>query len=345
MKPYTYAIAAATALFSQAGGQTANTTYTNFIRQVQLPSEVATDVNEKFVEKAGQKDSELAIYQAGARFELHTLSSDPFASYLLDTRFVGTFVPIADIAIRTEDTTSLLPRTRADRPFWVDITVDGLSDKPDDPEFSKKVEFSHHIQSYGTGGDGTNLDREQATLSSQSLIQENGTETLTFTISSVPGTNISKLRGEETFSVFSLAGDDSPVSQLAKQIVQVWPVADGTISGITAGETVEFTVPTITVSVNDVYPGSTIYAEVYPGSKQSEYVNGTIVPGSARVFTADVPKSDTFTVDNWGSVIATNGPWTMVFLTSTPFGIDELDYVEFNVDRTITVNGGITTIE
>lgn len=346
MKPYIYAIATATALFSPVGGQTTSTTYTNFIRQVQLPSGVeAEEIDKSYVEKSGQKHSELAINPTGARFELHTLSSDPFASYLLDTRYVGGVVPLAEVTIRTEDTTSLLPRTRADRPFWVDVEVSGLSTVADDPDYAKKVKFLHHIQSYGTVGDGTNLDRNQATLVSQSFLEESKVHTFTFALSSVPGVSLSKRRGEERFTVFSLEGYQSPESQLSTQFVQIWPVADGTLSGITSGETIKFTIPTISIAVNDVYPGATIYAEIYPGPKQSGYVSGVIVPGSGRPYTYDVPKNDVLTADNWGSVLTADGPWTMVLLTSTPFGIDELDYVEFNVDRTISVNGSVTTIE
>jgi hypothetical protein len=32
-------------------------------------------------------------------------------------------------------------------------------------------------------------------------------------------------------------------------------------------------------------------------------------------------------------------------LTTTPFGTDRLGWVTFNVDRTISVNGTVTTIE
>lgn len=43
--------------------------------------------------------------------------------------------------------------------------------------------------------------------------------------------------------------------------------------------------------------------------------------------------------------MTSDGVWTMELLTSTPFGIDRLAHVTFTVDRTISVNGSVTTID
>lgn len=345
MRPYTNAALIAAALIFPVGAQTASTTYTNFIRQVQLPSAVEVgETNNTDVAKSGQKESELEINPNGARFELHTVSSDPFASYLLDTRYVGVYVPLANITIRTEDVNAITPRTRADRPFWVDIDVSGLRTGEGDPEASKKVTFYHHIQSYGTG-DGTNIDRTQATLNSQSFINQNGIQTLTYALNTVPGADRSKIRGEERFSVYSIADYQAPASQLATQFVQIWPVADGTLSGIAPNETIEFSTPTVTIAVNDIYPEARIYAQVYKGARRDDGFVGTIVPGSAVVINESVPQNRLLTVSEWDSVLTEDGPWTMELLTSTVFGIDRLAHVTFNVDRTISVNASVTTIE
>jgi hypothetical protein len=346
MKNHSKAALIAAALVTSAGAQTASTIYTNFIRQVQLPSavEIGETINTD-VEKTGQQESTLEINPNGARFELHTVSSDPFASYLLDTRYVGTYVPLAETTVRTEDIYAPVPRTRADRPFWVDIDISGLRTGEGDPEASKKVKFFHHIQSYGEGGDGTNIDRSQATLDSQSFINLNGIETLTFTLSSVPGADRSKIRGEERFSIYSIDDYQAPSSQLSTQFVQIWPVADGTLSGITTGQTIEFSTPTITIAVNDIYPEAGIYAQVYKGAKRDDGFVGTIVPGSAVMINESVPQNRLLTVSEWDSILTEDGVWTMELLTATVFGIDRLDYVTFNVDKTISVNASVTTIE
>lgn len=332
-------------LIGGVNAQVNNDNFTNFIRQVQLPDgDIQRDVS---VEATGQIQSPLEINPNGARFELHTVQLEPLSSQLLDTRYVGTFVPLGEVSIRTEDTASAITRTRADRPFYVDVEVTGLYDEADAsaPEAAKKVKFYHHVQSYGENGDGTNIDRTQATLSSQVYIDDNRTQTLTYALTTIPGVDRSKIRGEERFSIFTLADYQAPESQLASQTVQIWPVADGTISGISDGETIEFSSPTLTLAINDIYPDARVYAQIYKGEKRDDGFVGTVLPGSAVAVNESVPQNRLMTVSDWDSVLTQNGTWTIELLTFTPFGIDRLDWVTFNVDRTITVRGSVTTSE
>lgn len=323
--------------------QTDNAGYTNFIRQVQLPDVgVRMDVS---VSAAGQQLSPLAINPGGARFEVHTVRTSPLTSYLLDTRYVGAYVPIASVVIRTEDVNAPTPRTRADRPFYVDVTISGLLSGATDPVASKSVKLLRHTQSYGVGGDGIGIDRTQAILASQVTVNTNGTQTLTYALTGIAGADRAKIRGEERFSVFSQADYQAPESQLAAQTVQIWPVANGTLSGITSGQTIGFTAPTLTIAVNDIYPEARIYAQVYKGARRDDGFVGTIVPGSAVIINESVPQNKLLAVSKWDSILTQDGTWTMELLTSTVFGIDRLGWVSFNVDRTISVNGSVTTIE
>jgi hypothetical protein len=334
------------ALICGVNAQVDNANYTNFIRQVQLPvmadgSHIQRDVA---VPAAGQILSPLEINPTGARFELHTVSAVPFESRLIDTRYVGTYVPLGELTIRTEDINSSIVRTRADRPFYVDYSVSGLYPAADPvaPASAKSVKFYHHIQSYGANGDGTNIDRTQATLSSQVFITENKSETLTYALTIIPGADRSKVRGEERFSIFTLDDYQAPESQLASKTVQIWPVADGTISGITDGETIEFATPTLTIAANDIYPDARVYAQIYKGEKRDDGFVGAVVPGSAVAVQEAVPQNRLLSVTDWDSVLTENGTWTMELLTFTPFGIDRLDWVTFNVDRTISVRASAT---
>lgn len=320
--------------------QNAGDGYTNFIRQVQLPSDVVWDVT---VGSSGEQLSALPINPNGARFELHTVKASPLTSYLLDTKYVGSYIPIGQVAIRSEDPETTIPRTRADRPFYVDITVAGLRNGAEDPVASKSVKLLRHVQSYGTTY-GQTVNRSQATLLSQATVNQNGTQTLTYAVNSIPGADRSKVRGEERFSIFSQADYQAPESQLASMFIQIWPVADGSISGVTAGQTIRFSAPPVTFRVNDVYPEARVYAQVYKGG-QALGTEGFIVPGSARIYNDSIPQTHFETVANWDNVINSDGTWTMELLTSTPFGIDRLAHVTFIVDRTISVNGSVTTIE
>jgi hypothetical protein len=316
-------------------------TYTNFVRQVQFPSLVTWDAS---VAASGEQLSALAINPGGARFELWTVKSSPLTSYLLASNYVGTYIPVADVLIYSEDGSSAIPRTRADRPFWVDVTLSGLLTGATDPVPAKSVKFLRHVQSYGLAGTGVGLDRTQATLLSQTSLATKGKQTLTFPLNSVSGADRSKVRGEERFSVFSLADYQAPESQIASQFIQIWPVADGTISGIAANQLIRYSLPQVTLTLNDLYPNSTTYAQVYTGEAQLG-VTGTIVPGSALVVNDSVPQSRTLTLKKYESVFDSDGRWTMELLTVTPFGIDRLAYVSFDLDRNLNIIGNITTVE
>ena len=332
--PLLFVLASASAAFGQ--------TYTNFIRQVQLPTNVQYDAT---VGASGEQLSELEIDPGGARFELWTVKSSPLTNYLLDTKYVGAYVPIGQITVRSEDPYTTIPRTRADRPFYVDYIVSGLLSGATDPEPSKSVTLLRHLQSYGTGGTGVGIDRTQATLFSQATVNTNGTRTLTYTLTSVPGADRSKVRGEERFSIFSLEDYQAPASQLASQFIQIWPVADGSITGITNNQSIRFVLPTITFTLNDLYPGSTTYAQVYKGNPVLGTV-GTVVPGSSLALPSEtIPTSRVLTANKYESVFTSDGRWTMELLTVTPFGTDRLAYVSFDINRTIQVNGTVTTIE
>jgi len=326
--------------------------YTNFIRQFQTPSNVVWDASAS-VAPNGAQPSDLAINPGGARFELWTVSNAPLVSYLLDTAYVGTYVPVATVAIRSEDPYPIIPRTRADRPFYVDIEVSGLLSGPSDPVASKSVKLLRHVQSYGAGGTGININRSQATLFSQASITTNGTQTLTYALNSVPGADRSKIRGEERFSIFSL--EDTRTSpeglvytvaetQISSKFIQIWPVADASISGIDQNQVFRFAMPPVTLTLNDLYPDSTTYAQVYQGDAQLGKI-GEIVPGSSLVVADSLPQNRVLILNDYDAVFTTDGLWTMEILTATPFGIDRLALVTFTVDRTLRVNGSVTTIE
>ncbi len=322
-------------------GEVAAATFTNFIRQVQIPSGVVWDVP---VGSTGEQNSALAIDAGGARYELWTVLSSPMTSYLLDTRFVSPYAPSAEVVFVSEDPYTEIPRTRADRPFTVEVTLSGLLAAANAPEASKSVKFLRHVQSYGAGGTGENLDRTQATLQTQASISKNGKQTFTYQLSSVPGTDRAKVRGEERFSVFALADGSTPEAQIASRYIQIWPVADGSIGGISAGQKIRMQLPKLTITLNDLYPNSRTYAQVYRGDARLG-VDGTLVPGTSLVLNGSLPESRVLLLDRYDAVFDGDGRWTMELITVTPFGTERLSHVTFEIDRTIDLNGTITTME
>jgi hypothetical protein len=334
-----FAACGGTAL-GQAGGS-----YTNFIRQVnQLPAGQPAIEWDMSVAATGNKQSALTIPLGGTRFELWTVLNTPQTSYLLDTRTVGAYMPGGEVVIRSEDPYTEIPRTRADRPFFVDVTVRGLLDGGNDPESAKSVTLTRHVQSYGITGDGSAIDRTQATLLSQALVTSNATQTLTYTLTAVPGADRSKVRGEERFSLFGKVSDSQPQSQIASRYIQIWPVANGTISGIAANDVIRFKMPDLTVVLHDLYPSSTTYTQVYKGEARLG-VEGTRIPDASVVANYTVPVNTTLSIKDYDTLLDEDGVWTIEVLTETPFGIDRLAHVSFKIDRTMELHGTFTTIE
>ncbi len=338
-----------TALLSASLTGLAQAQFTNFVRQVQYPTGVVWDasVNEK-----GQQLSELPIDPGGARFELWTVNSDPLTVYLLDSTYVGTYTPVATSRVVTEDPVAenMTPRTRADRPFQIWMNVGGLLSGETDPAASKAVQLTRHVQSYGVNGSGENVDPSQATMLTNVEVTGNGEFLLNYGLSSVPAQDLSKRRGEERFAIHSLEDSQNegtyyvPASQLTAAKIQIWPVATGNVVGVDTGDTVRYKMPQLTITLDDLYPSSTTYAQIYKGAPALG-TTGTVVPGSAIVVNEATPLDRVLIIDNYDDVITEDGVWTMELLTETVFGVDRLHYVTFTADRTMKVRGAFTTTE
>lgn len=287
----------------------------------------------------GESLSPLALGEGGSKFELWAVrASPPVEAILLDSTVVSPYLPSASVTIRSEDPYPVLPRTRADRPFHVDVAVLGIVNTAGAPDNLRGVTLLRHGQSYGPGGTGAQLDRAQATLVSETPITADGEQTLTFAVSGIPGAGNQDARGEERFTLMSQESYDFPAMLLSSRSIQVWPVAGGTISGLTPEQTIGPALPEITIDLNDLYPSSTTFAQVYQGSPQSG-VTGTVLPGSTIVVDDSVPADRTLVLNNYGSVFDSNGLWTLEILTRTPFGTDRITHVTFSVQDLVTTIG------
>lgn len=338
MKPKHYAFL----LFTLVGIHAAEgEIWTNFIRQVQVNSGTEWDVA---AARKGQELSALAIDPGGARFEVWTVANNAGQDFLLDQKYVGSYVPQATVAISSEDPYQTAVRTRADRPFTVTMDIDGIVTDPSAPMAARMVKICRYVQEYGPDGNELTIDRDDATLYSQGYDNSNGSHVFQYPLSSLPGDDRSKLRGEETFTVYSLPDYQVPELVLSTRRLQVWPVADGSISGLQNGDSLRFNAPQLTITLNDLYPDSRTFAQVYKGGP-SLGTEGVTLPGSAVVVYDAVPADRVLVLDDWDTVIDSSGQWTMEVLTQTPFGIDRLAYVSFSINRDITVNGTVTTIE
>jgi hypothetical protein len=96
--------------------------------------------------------------------------------------------------------------------------------------------------------------------------------------------------------------------------------------------------PNLTVTLNDLYPRSDTYVQVYQGSPALN-TTGSQVPGSVLVWNDSKSKSTVIPLSDYDSVFTKDGTYTMELLTVTPFGTDRLSYVTFTVNRNIEVRG------
>jgi len=341
MKSFLLSLLLLLSLLIPSVGFSQNSNYSHFIRQIQMPDALEWDV---VVDQEGSQQSPLEINPNGARFELWTLRNDPLTSYLLDTTYVNSYIPVAEVEIISEDPYEVIPRTRADRPFSIKVTVEGLSTDPTAPAAAQSVKILRQVQAYNGKGNGKNVNRGQADLISQGSIDSNGEHLLEFPLSSIPGGDRLKIRGEERFSVFSLEDYQAPESQLDAQFVQIWPVATSRITGISAGDKIKGKAPRLTIDLEDLYPDSWTYAQVYQGPPQLG-TEGERVPGSSLLVDSSIPRDEELVVADWDEVIREDGDWTLEVLTVTPFGIDRLEHVSFQVQRTIKLNGSVTSID
>lgn len=337
----TYLLLGALALLSSRASA-AGEGYVNFIRQTQQGTGVVYSVN---VASTGNTGSQGLLETGGALFQLYTVDSSG-KDYLLDQKLVGAYVPTATVSIATQDPYTQVPRTRADKPFTVTVNVAGLvTGVATAPDAAKRVLLEQHVKAYtATKTSYTLAEATSGTPKASSSIYTNGNTVLNFASTSVPAGDPTKANGEEWFVVHALADGAVAQTQIASGKVQVWPVASGGIAGLTNNQVVRSKAPTITVTMNDLYPRSDTYVQVYEGSPALN-TTGKVLENRMLVWNDKASRSDVWTYSDYDSVFTKDGTYTMELLTVTPFGTDRLAYVTFTVSRTIEVRGLLGGLE
>jgi hypothetical protein len=315
--------------------------YNNLLRQQNLDSKTVRDVQNLAAE--GTADSVDKLRDSGARFQLWTIDAATGKNYLLDQQLVGAYQPFASIGIKTQDPYLQIPSTRLDKPFTVTINVSNLISGSGVPEAASRLLLERHVVGYPP--EQTFLDPAEVLSTSPhstSQITSNGTLTLQFPASSVTGPVPLKASGEEHFTLYAIADSASLKNRIATAKVQVWPVTTGKISGISNGDVVRFVAPTLTVAVQDLYPRSDAYLQVYRSSPAlgtaGTILNHFFVPNISN-------KSDSAIrmVSGYEDDLPEEGTYTMELIARTPFGLERLDHVTFSVNRTIAVRAMQTT--
>ena len=324
------------------GVVTAQEGYVNFIRQVQQDTGVVWNMP---IDPEGNSASPGVMEGKGALFELWTIDQVKAFEHLLDQKLVGAYLPSASIAIKTLDPYPHVPRTRVDQPFTVTYQVSGLLAGADLPEAATKVLMEHHLASYPDGQ--TSIAPATAlsgTPHSSAYIGVNGSATLAFPVTSLTATDPTKANGEEHFAIHALSDGSISQTQLASAHVQVWPVASGSISGVTDGQRIRFHGPPLTITLQDLYPSSYTWLQAYPGEPKLG-TGGTVIIGSEVVWDDNKSHSDILSVADYDTVFGKDGVYTIELLTRTPFGTDRLHYVTVNVDRTLQIRAQMSGLD
>lgn len=320
--------------FSSLQGFAQSTNYKNFVRQTQQGSGVVWDMQN--VAASGSAQSVLLLESGGSLFQLWTINQTTGKDHLLDQKLVGAYLPKADVKITTLDPYSRT-RTRVDQPITVEINVSDLLTGTGIPAAAGKVLLEQHIQGYAPGQ--TSLDPVAVaanTPHSSAFISQNGKTTLKFNASSLTAANPLKANGEEHFIVHALADGSITQSQIASAEVQVWPVATGTISGVSDGGEYRNVIPTVQLDTQDLYPRSNTYLMLYEGPADSG-ANGKVV--WSRPWDSEVPLSLVVTTDELNSLITKDGTYTIALMSETVFDTRLLcQTVTFSVKRSIAVN-------
>lgn len=309
--------------------------YSNFIRQERQETNVVWDMP---VNSNGTGPAALMVQEGGALFQLWTIEQATAKDFLLDQKLVGAYLPKGEITIHTQDSYNGIPRIRVDQPFSVDFQVSNLLNGPNIPIAATKVLAEHHLAPNPDGSLAITLAQAiSGAPFASGYIATNGITTVKYAASSLPANDPRKARGEEHFVLHALSDGNFSQTHIATAFLQVWPIATGEIKGITSGELIRGIPPTLTMSTKDLYPRSNTILRIHSSGTQIGAA-GVSIPGSELVLDQEFPVSRNLTVDDYGKLFDSDGPYRIDLLTETPFGTERLDSVSFTVNRSLRIN-------
>ncbi len=319
----------------------------DFIRQIQTVSGQSVIYDIPISNDQGSVNSK-PLAAESAIFQLYTSTTTNGTTTLkkLDEKTVATFLPVVTATILSEDP-YYPPRTRADKPYGVRITVANMQpESASVPDYAKKVQVARSYKLYDPATYAATTTT--GTYADSSVLRANGTFTDNAILQRLPVTTPTKAVGEESFTLYLHPDLAAPQSELAKATVQIWPVATATINNIEEGKTYKWIPQDGNVVVNDIYPGSAIYAQIYKGP----YVvgtTGTPLPETVVNYAGGyLPQKAQLPLTGLDSQMKEDGQYTVEFLTITPFNNrapEILTHVTFSIKRSIEVRGAVTSME
>lgn len=350
----------ATALVSLAPPAAAQSTQA-WVRETDLSNGMIYDI--PLQPNGGTFAPPLAISTTGNTFELYARGTAwDTKVYLLDTKIIRAYSPAAQFTIATEDpyvrgdftSSRYVKRTRADRPFTMNIAVSGLvATSPSQAE--RAVYFATHGCNYNTQT-YSGLDLPQYLIHEGTL--GNGTVALGPLYHELTGASASKACGEMVFTMVRYAADGVPDTIIAQPKIEVWPVASATVENLAASQIFIDRIPEVIFHYTDLYPDSRTYAQIYAGPAVLGTV-GTVISATERKMgqyynptsgdlPATVPQTLSISVEGLSNYTPVDGIYTLEIITQTPFfsrAPERLAVITFEVDRVISSRGKLSTAE
>ena len=354
-----------------------------------LSTDVYIEDEELLKENKSSEGTHIALMEVGefgSTFYLYVQGIDgpDTPPILLDQKFIGQYIAAATIEITSAD--PYIPtRTRANEAYTVKVTSSNqqwtsayLSGAA--PELSwdplsivlnaryEKQEVDGSIISSGV----IDLETTDDEIDSTTLtLIAGGAQEFTYSYAetnipadadpiddTVPRASDSYLMGKEKFVVLAESDVDTNGDPIHRQIasgsIQIWPRAQGKITGLVQGDRITRSMPDVNIYLYDLYPNSTTYATIYKGEAN---LDGNVIPvytsfklgpynRAEPIGTASSPAE--IPVTNWDKYITDDGTYTLELSTITPFNggqPERILAVTFDVDRKIEFVGSTTTSE
>lgn len=342
----------------------------------------------------GDHQAVLAIGEYGSTFYLYVqgLNDPDGAPVLLDEKFIGNYVASADLLITSADSYSP-PRTRADQPYTVTVKswnqnwaeaqsmseVPQLGWNPLNMGLSASYDYEEDSESHGIHLDTDTTDDlplddglGNTTLITLQMTTDGISQTnfntltldglsanilpVTASPDEFPYTELSSVRGKETYKIHAQSGIDANGEIIWKTVgqksIQIWPLAQATIADgvLKDGDRITRSMPDLQVKFWDLYPNSTTYVTIYKGDPASIDAPTQVPVYTSRQITInqDIPLCDTIAISNWDQYITDDGQYSIEVSTITPFNNGQPERLlafSFEVDRKIEFVGSTTTSE
>jgi hypothetical protein len=333
----------------------------SWVRQTDLSNGMVYDIS--LTATGGTFQAPLPVSEVGSSFELFARGTAwDTTIYHLDTKLMRAYAPQVTVAISSEDSYSrgeagspnLVRRTRADRPFAVNIQISGLIPSSTS-NAEKQLYFSTKKRNFDLVN-FTGLDQPQTLLTETNL--SNGTVNMTGLYHQLTVSPLTLGCGEQTYTFIRYAADGVPDTTLAQPKIEIWPVPNATIDNIVANQIFTDRIPALELHLKYLYPDSRTFAQVYSGPAVLG-TDGTLIKGIDRRFgsyynpehteaNTNVPQNVDITIDDLSNYAAADGIYTLEIITETPFfgrAPERLLAITFEVDRVISTRGQVTTSE